>query len=275
MSATTHTRRCRSGSSAAGALAVAAWLAAGAAWAQADDEPVPPVTDEDRAAAFPDLGGADARDMMLERPLNYLVMLDHLEWQDTTPDSAAAWDIDAWVGRDLARLVVRSEGERAGGSTEHADLQLLWGRSFSPWWTWVAGARRDLGHGPERNWAAVGIEGLAPYWFELEATAYVGEAGRTAARLEAEYELLLTNRLVLQPKLELDWYGRDDAQAGIGSGLSSAEAGFRLRYEIRREVAPYLGYVWERKYGTTADFARAEGEDTRDRRLVAGIRLWF
>lgn len=257
------------------ALAFCFALGAAGARAQSDDAPVPPVTVEDREAAFPDLGGMDAREMMLEEPLNYLVMFDHLERHDTDPDATSVWEVDAWVGGSLDRLRVRSGGERAGGTTEHADLELLWGHAFSKWFNWTAGARRDFGEGPERDWAAFGLEGLAPYWFELEATAYVGEGGRTAARLEAEYEVLLTQRLVLQPKLEAEWHGQDDAARGLGAGLSSTELGFRLRYEIRREIAPYVGYVWERSHGATADFARAAGEDARDHRFVAGIRLWF
>lgn len=264
------------------AALAAAWLAAGAAGAQSDDAAsrAPdgrggPVTAEDREAAFPDLGRHDARDLMHERPLNHLVELDHLERHDTTPEATSVWGLDAWVGNSLDRLLVRSHGERTDGETGHAGVELLWSHAVSKWFNVTAGARRDFGHAPAREWAAVGLEGLAPYWFELEATGYVGEGGRTAARLEAEYELLLTQRLVLQPKLEAEWYGDDDPARGLGAGLASTEVGLRLRYEIRREIAPYIGYVRERSHGTTAELARAAGEATRDRRVVAGIRLWF
>lgn len=252
-----------------------ACLAAAESRAQPGGDAAGPVTAEDRAAAFPDLGGADAREMMRERPFNHLVMLDRLEWHDTAPDATGVWALDAWVGNSLDRLLVRSEGEKSGGTTGRADIELLWRHGFARWWNFTAGVRRDLGAGPGRDWAAVGFAGLAPYRFELDATAYVGEGGNTAARLEAEYELLITQRLVLQPRLELEWHGRDDPARGIGAGLSSTEAGLRLRYEIRREIAPYVGYVRVRRHGKTADLARAAGEDARDGRFVAGIRLWF
>ena len=233
-----------------------------------------PVTPDEQAAAFPDLGGMHVHDTMVESPLNTLVRLEELEAQDAA-DDVRKWDLDAWFGRELHRLWLRSEGQRVDDATESADLELLWGRSFTPWWTFTAGLREDLTPNPERTWAAIGIQGLSPYRFDIEATAYLGEGGRTAARVETRCEVLFTNRLILQPLIELDWYGQDDAARGIGSGLASAEIGLRLRYEIRREVAPYVGIVREEKFGSTADFAQAAGADPDDTRLVAGIRLWF
>ncbi|MBT8128902.1 MAG: copper resistance protein B, partial [Gammaproteobacteria bacterium] len=128
---------------------------------------------------------------------------------------------------------------------------------------------------PDRAWLAFGVQGLAPYWFELDAAAYIGEAGRTAFTLEAEYELLLTQKLILQPRIETNWYGKRDAARGLGDGLSDLSAGLRLRYEIRREFAPYLGVEWARKFGETEDFARAAGLDPDETRFVAGLRFWF
>lgn len=235
---------------------------------------VPSVTPDERAAAFPDLGGMHVHDTMLESPFNTFVRLDELEAQDAD-DEILKWDLDAWFGRELGRLWLRSEGERSGGATETAELELLWGRTFAPWWTYVAGVREDFEPNPERTWAAIGLQGVSPYRFDIEATGYVGEGGRTAARVEARCEVLFTNRLILQPLVELDWYGQDDPGRGIGSGLASGEIGLRLRYEIRREVAPYIGIVREKKFGSTADFARAAGVDPDDTRLVAGVRLWF
>jgi len=139
----------------------------------------------------------------------------------------------------------------------------------------VAGVKHDFQPGTSQTWAAFGVQGLSPYKFEVQATAYVGESGRTAANFEVEYETLLTNRLVLQSVVEMDLYGKDDPRRGIGSGLSTAEAGLRLRYEFTRRFAPYIGVVHERAYGGTADFRRAEGEDTNDTRVVAGVRIWF
>jgi copper resistance protein B len=214
----------------------------------------------------------DMSTMMEEDPFNKLVLFDRLETQD---GDLTSWDFDGWVGRHARRLWIRSEGERESGTTKHAELQLLYGRPIARWWDVVAGVREDFRPAPSRSWAAFGIQGLAPYRFELEATAFVGEGGRSAARLEAEYELLITNRLVLQPLVELNWYGQSDAARGVGAGLSSAESGLRLRYELRREVAPYIGLTRERAFGRTAELARAAGSDTRETRWVVGVRLWF
>jgi copper resistance protein B len=121
----------------------------------------------------------------------------------------------------------------------------------------------------------LGVQGLAPYFFEVDAALYIGEEGRTAARFSAEYDILITQRLILQPEVELRAYGKDDPENGIGSGFSDMEFGLRLRYEIRRELAPYLGVHWERKFGNTADLARSRGEDADEWSLVAGLRVWF
>ncbi|MGP1665131.1 MAG: copper resistance protein B, partial [Rhodanobacter sp.] len=115
----------------------------------------------------------------------------------------------------------------------------------------------------------------APYWFELDATAYIGSVGRTAARVRVEYELLFTQRLMLQPQLELNWYGRNDPSRRIGRGLSDTRVGLRLRYEIRRQFAPYVGVLWVHRYGATAHYAREHGDAKAKRQLVAGVRLWF
>lgn len=237
----------------------------------------PPLTAEDRAAAFPDVGDMDVREMMTANPLLTFVLFDQLEAQDAEGGDMLSWDVTGWSGRapSLNRLWFRSEGERESGRTDRAELELLWGHSFARWWDFVAGVRQDFRPSPDQSWAAFGIQGLAPYRFELGATGYIGEAGQAAARLEAEYELLITNRLILQPRIELDWFRDDDPRRGIGSGLAEGEVGLRLRYEFRREVAPYIGLVRARKFGDTADLARAAGADPKDTRLVAGIRLWF
>ena len=152
---------------------------------------------------------------------------------------------------------------------------MLYGRQFSRWWDIVGGIRQDFRPGPAQTWAAIGVQGLAPYWFEIEATAYVGASGRTHARFEVEYELLVTNRLIFQPLVEAEIFGKSDLERGVGAGVSTTDAGFRLRYEFRREVAPYVGVVWSKKWGKTADFAEAAGEATGGMRLVTGVRLWF
>lgn len=237
--------------------------------------PLPSPTAEERAAAFPDLHGMDMRDHMDDDPVIGMVQFDELEWRKNDGADTLAWNLRSWLGRVDDRLWLRSEGERRDGSTEHGDVELLWGHATGPWWDAMLGVRHDFGQGRPRDWAAFGVQGLAPYKFEVAATAYVGDSGRLAARAEAEYELLLTNRLILQPKLELNLYSRDDPENGIGQGLSGAEFGLRLRYEIRREFAPYLGYVWSRKFGATADMAEAAGGDRSEAQWVAGVRFWF
>jgi copper resistance protein B len=232
---------------------------------------IQPLTDDDRKAAFPDVGGHAAHD----DAVHYLVLLDQLEWQATDGASGINLDSKGWVGRDRDRLWFRTEGDADGGRVGEAQAHVLYGRQFSRWWDVVAGIRQDFRPGPAQTWAAIGVQGLAPYWFEIEATAYVGASGRTHARLEVEYELLLTNRLILQPLVEVEIFGKSDPERGVGAGVSTTDAGVRLRYEFRREVAPYLGVVWSNKWGETADFAEAAAEDTGGARLVTGIRLWF
>lgn len=243
--------------------------------AQAPELPasVPPVTDADREAAFPELD---------EHPLHgtsihTFILVEHLEWQAGRGGDRAALGVRGWVGRDLDRLWFRAEGDVdvGDGTLEQADVQVLYGRAVLRWWDVVAGVRQDFGPGPSRTWAAFGIQGLAPYWFEVDATAYVGPSGRTALRLGAEYELLITNRVVLQPSAGLDVYGRDDPALGIGRGLSSADAGVRLRYVVRREFAPYVGVTWHQRFHGTADAARRAGQPVRTTRAAAGVRVWF
>ena len=170
-----------------------------------------------------------------------MLKFDRLERADSGDGVAIAWKFAAWVGGDFDKLLVRSEGEHAHGELEPSDAEVLWSHAVAPYWDTELGVRHDFGRGPNRTWAAFGVQGLAPYWFEVGATAYVGDAGRTALRLEVDYELSLTQRLILQPRFELNAYGKDDPAAYIGSGLSDAELGLRLRYEIRREFAPYVG----------------------------------
>lgn len=234
-------------------------------------EPIPTPTEADRAAAFPPV----SHHMRHAPAVNSYFVLNRLEAVEVEHGSAQAWEGQAWIGTDTDRLWLRSEGEREHGRTESADLEVLYGRAISPWWDLVAGLKHDFAPAGSQNWAAIGVQGLSPYKFEVAATAYVGESGRTALNLEAEYELLLTNRLILQPLVEVDLSGRDDPQRGIGSGLSSIEAGLRLRYEISRRFAPYVGVSWERAFGGTADYRRDAGEQVEDTRLVAGLRLWF
>jgi copper resistance protein B len=241
--------------------------------APAPESPEP--TAAERAAAFPDLGGMDMRDHMQEDPLIATLLVDQFEWRDAGDDAGLDWNLRGWIGKSNNRVWLRSEGERRDGSTADGNVELLWGRPTGPWWDAVVGVRHDFGEGPSRDWLALGVQGIAPYKFEIEATAYLGTSGRTAARIEADYELLLTNRLILQPVVEVNLHGRDDPQRGIGAGLSTAEAGLRLRYEFTRQFAPYIGVVHERAFGNTAELRRDEHEAVDDTLLVAGIRVWF
>jgi copper resistance protein B len=233
--------------------------------------PIPALDEADRTAAFPRI----ERHMEHAPTVNSYLLFNRLEARDADSGTGQAWEAQGWLGTDLHRLWLRSEGEREGGTTESADLELLYGRSVSPWWDVVAGVKHDVVPGGAQTWAAFGVQGLAPYLFEVAATAYVGASGRTALVVEAEYELLLTNRLVLQPVVEATAFGRDDAARGAGSGLSSAEAGLRLRYEFNRHFAPYVGVVHERAFGNTAELRHLHGGSTRDTQLVAGVRIWF
>ena len=213
--------------------------------------------------------------MMVEDPFNHALQVDQLEANDADTGTDVKWNASAWVGHAFDRLAIRTEGDETAGKTEHAELQLLWAHTITRWWDVVTGVREDFAPDPSRGWAEFGVQGIAPYRFDIEATAFVGDGGDSAARVKAEYELLITQRWILQPRVELDWYGQDEPARGLGPGLSSSEIALRLRYEIRREVAPYVGLVRERKHGGTADLARAAGDDLDDTRLVAGIRLRF
>ena len=236
--------------------------------------PIPMPTEADFAAAFPAL---HHHSMEHASPVNSMVVFDRIEAWDAAHGTGQAWEAVAWLGTDLDRLWLRSEGERAGGSTESADVEVLYGRAIARWWDAVAGVRHDFafGGGPSRTYAALGVIGLAPYKFEVSATAYLGESGQLGVGAEAEYEMLFTNRLIGQWLVEGEAWSKDDPAVGIGSGLSKVEAGFRLRYEFHRQFAPYVGVVWERAYGGTADLRRAASGDVDDTRIVAGVRIWF
>ncbi|MDE2120786.1 MAG: copper resistance protein B [Betaproteobacteria bacterium] len=204
------------------------------------------------------------------------VLVDRLE-RAYSHDSGnwTTYDVQAWYGRDFNRAVLKAEGQASLGRLQHARSELLWGHAIAAYWDSQLGVRHDNGGGPDRNWLAFGVQGLAPYWFNVEATGYLGDQGRSALRLSASYELLLTQRVVLQPQLELNAYGKDDPARGIGSGLSDATAGLRLRYDISRQFSPYIGLEWSGRFARTGDFARAAGErrDTTD--FVAGVHFWF
>ncbi|MFV1973792.1 MAG: copper resistance protein B [Thiohalobacterales bacterium] len=203
------------------------------------------------------------------------LLVDQLEYVRTNDDQSAAYDLQAWFGRDYDRAVFKAEGDYDSNKLQDARTELLWGHAVAVFWDTQLGIRHDSGEGRNRNWLAFGVQGLAPYWFEVEATGYLRGGNRAALRLDASYELLLTQKLILQPRIEANAYSKRDASRGLGDGLSDLVPGLRLRYEFRREIAPYIGVEWSRKFSDTKDFARAAGEDTSETRFVAGLRFLF
>lgn len=213
-------------------------------------------------------------DMVDSAPIGML-LVDQLEAFRGRDGSGQAWELQGWYGSDANKLWLRSEGERSAGRLEDGDIEALWSHAVATYWDSTLGVRHDLGAGPSREWLAVGVQGLAPYWFEVEATLYLGTSGRSAARVRASYDVLFTQRLILQPELEANLYGRGDPARGLGSGLTDVQFGLRLRYEVRREFAPYVGVQFVQRVGATADLARAAGRPAFDRQFVAGLRFWF
>ena len=243
---------------------------------------IPPLTDADREVAFPEVETHALRD----NAWNSFILFDQLESQG---GNTVSWDSTGWMGRDLNRLWFRSEGDFGDGRIGEVEAHLLYGQGFARWWEVVVGLRQDLSLGSARSWLAVGIQGLAPFWFDVRGTAYLGPGGQAAARLEVEYELLFTNKLVLQPLVEVNVYGKAPVEYqrnGTGSGhppgsnapdgtsVSFVDAGLRLRYEIRREVAPYLGVVWTGVFGEAVGLVRTASKPIRGVHVVAGVRLW-
>lgn len=208
-------------------------------------------------------------------PLLAKFQLDNLETVHGREGNSQAWDLKAWTGHNLNRLWLRSEGTRSKGRIEEGDAELLWGHAISPFWDLMLGARHDLGPGPARNWAAFGIQGIAPYQFDYETTVYLGPNGRSALRIRATQEWLFTQRLILEPEIELNGYGKADPARGLGSGLSDSTLSLRLRYEFSRKFAPYVGVAWARTWGGTANLARSEGKPVFDRRVMLGLRVWY
>jgi copper resistance protein B len=202
------------------------------------------------------------------------VMFDQLEWRNTDEGDAAVWDAKASYGGDYNKALLKTEGEYQHDAG-NARVELLWERILSRWWSSQLGLREDFGEGPARSWIALGVEGLAPYWFDIDATAYVGDAGRTALRFHVKYDLLMTQRLILRSELEANLYGKADPERQLGSGLSDAQFALRLRYEIRREFAPYIGIAWRQKFAGTGDYAQAAGLSVSDVQALAGVRVWF
>ena len=208
-----------------------------------------------------------------DMPLFHLLM-EEFEYR-AVGEGAFAWDGQAWYGNDTHRLWFKSEGEISDGRFEHGRHEILYDRPISTYFDLQTGIRADIDDDPGRGWFAFGVQGLAPYFFEVSTTAYVGHSGRFAADAEASFDLLLTQRLILQPKAEINLYAKNDPARGIASGFTTFESGLRLRYEITRKFAPYIGLNYDRKFGATKRLAVANGEDAEAVWLVFGIHAWI
>lgn len=208
--------------------------------------------------------------------VTWMLLADQLEYRARDGRDGYKWHIEGWYGGDHDKFRLKTEGEGAfGESPEQTEVQALYSRAIDPWFNVQAGIRHDFRPDPERTHLALGIQGLAPYWFEVDGQLFLSDRGDVTARFEAEYDQRITNKLILQPAIEFSLAARDVPEIGIGSGLSSMEAGLRLRYEFVPEFAPYIGLEFERSFGDTARFARAAGEDAGGWNFLVGLRSWF
>ena len=203
-------------------------------------------------------------------------LADQLESHIRDGKDAYLWDAQGWYGGDINKLWVKTEGEGSfGDGLEQAEVQALWSRAIAPWWDFQAGVRHDFQPDPARSFLVAGVQGLMPYQFEIDAAAFLSDEGDLSARLEAEYDQRITQRLILQPRFEVDLALNDVPEQRISSGVTTAELGLRLRYEFAREFAPYIGLEYGRSFGHTADSARAAGEKVAGWSLLLGVRTWF
>ena len=239
---------------------------------QASDAiPFPQPTLAERAAAFPNLGDMTMRDHgMDDDAIHAFLRFNEFGWRKGSQASAFAWNLDGWVGRDLHKLHFRSEGSREAGRTGDSNLELLYGHAISPWWDAVVGLRHEFRPAHSRSYLAVGVQGLAPYQFELHATAYIGESGHAFAKFSGEYEVLFTDKFILTPELGVTVNGKTNPERGLASGETALHAGLRLRYEFRPDIAPYIGYEHERSILRKGDSPQHGGGE-----WMAGIRFWF
>ena len=213
---------------------------------------------------------------VMDREIFTHVIFNELEGRWNGTNTEFRWDGEGWVGTDYNKLWIKSEGTlQSNGTLNDGQHQFLYDRPITTYFDLQGGLRSDINSRPTRNWAAFGIQGLAPYFFDLELTGFVSGEGHLAAKLEASYDLLLTQRLILQPQVEIDLYSKADPARLIGAGFSDIDTGLRLRYEISRNFAPYLGVVYEGQFGQTASYAKRAGESTGDFRFTFGVRIWF
>lgn len=242
-------------------------------------EPAPTPPEDHAADKFFDPAiMADARGQLRKEhggALTSKVMLNLGEYQIRDGKNGYRWEGEAWFGGDVNRLVLKSEGEGVKSDVEAGEMQALYSRAISPYFDLQAGIRYDFKPNPSRNYVTIGVEGIAPYWFETQSALFLSDHGELLGRLEGTYDLRLTQRWILQPRAEINLAAQNIPEIGIGSGISNVELGLRLRYEIRREFAPYIGLTYDSKLGDTADFARLRGEDASQTGVVIGVRAWY
>lgn len=205
-----------------------------------------------------------------------MILFDLAEYIVHEGKNSYRWEGEAWSGGDINRFVLKYEvkGE-LGGSVDDAEFQAVYSRAVSPFWNLQAGIRYDVKPDPSRGYLVLAVEGLAPYWFKVTGAGFVSNKGEVRARLEASYDQRITQRLILQPRIEANLSAQNIPSLGVGAGVSNIELGARLRYEIQREFAPYIGVEWVRQFGESASFVRANGGQVSDPHFVAGIRFWF
>jgi len=206
---------------------------------------------------------------MGDDPLYTKVTIDELEYQDND-EKNVAWATNAWIGYDLDKIYIYSEGEKPKDGSVESENQLVYSKAIAPYWDVQFGVGYDKTATDSQTWGVIALQGLAPYFFETRGALLIGDNGNLGLRLEAEYEALLTQKLILTPSISADLYSKDNLTMGLGKGLSNLTTGMRLRYEIKREFAPYLGVEWSRNFGNTADLAPLD-----EGYVVAGVRVWF
>jgi copper resistance protein B len=206
-----------------------------------------------------------------DNPLLTMLMVEEFEWRE---GDVLVWDAEAWIGKDYDKIWLKTEGETSSDSTEEFEVQALYNRSISPFWNLQAGWRGDFQPVTPRNWLAIGVSGLVPGFIRTELTGFARD-GHAAARLKARYHLFLSQRWLLVPRLETNWYSDEDPANGIGDGLADLELGLRLHYRIKPNLTPYLGLSWTGLYGGTADFVEADGGSSSELQALVGLSLWF
>ncbi len=211
-------------------------------------------------------------------PPFWAFQVEELEYRLADGEDVLAWDADAFIGSDEWKLRLLSEAEFGldEGAFEELENRVVIQRAISDFFDAKAGVRLDTPEGPDQVYGTIGVQGLAPQWIEIDLDLFVSEDGDVSARLDAEYELLITNRLILVPSLELDFPFDDDEDRGLAAGAPTLELGARLGYDlIDRTVAPHVGVFYETAFGESADLIQAEGEDEDTLAAVFGVRLFF